>query len=109
MPLVKLSEKEAERVADAMFALSAPSRVRILACLRTGPHAVSEITEAIGMEQSAVSHQLRVLREYRFVRAERKGRRRMYGLYDDHVAALVDDAVRLVKDLETTLPRRASA
>jgi hypothetical protein len=33
----------------------------------------------------------------------------MYGLYDDHVAALVDDAVRLVKDLETTLPRRASA
>lgn len=105
---MKLSEKEAERVADAMFALSAPSRVRILACLRSGPLAVSEITEAIGMEQSAVSHQLRVLREYRFVRAERKGRRRMYGLYDDQVVALVDDAVRLVKDLETSFPRRAS-
>jgi DNA-binding transcriptional ArsR family regulator len=109
MPPVTLTEKEAERVADAMFALSAPSRVRILVCLRSGPRAVSEITEAIGMEQSAVSHQLRVLREYHFVRAERKGRRRMYGLYDDHIAALVDDAVRLVEELQAARSRRASA
>jgi DNA-binding transcriptional ArsR family regulator len=50
-----------------------------------------------------------VLREYHFVRAERKGRRRMYGLYDDHIAALVDDAVRLVEELQAARSRRASA
>jgi DNA-binding transcriptional ArsR family regulator len=94
-----VTEQEAERVADAMFALSAPSRVRILGALRSGPHAVNEITQAIEMEQSAVSHQLRVLREHRLVRVERHGRRRVYALYDDHVAALVDDALRLVQEL----------
>jgi DNA-binding transcriptional ArsR family regulator len=41
------------------------------------------------MEQSAVSHQLRVLREHRLVRAEKAGRRRLYALYDEHVAALL--------------------
>jgi DNA-binding transcriptional ArsR family regulator len=102
-----IGEREAERVADAMFALSTPSRVRILGCLRTGPHAVGEIMAAVGMEQSAVSHQLRVLREHRLVRAQRQGRRRVYALYDEHVAALVDDALRLVEDLRPGRARRA--
>jgi DNA-binding transcriptional ArsR family regulator len=56
-----------------MFALSTPSRVLILGCLLAGPQSVSEITGALGMEQSAVSHQLRVLRGHHLVRAERAG------------------------------------
>jgi len=83
----------AESVADAMFALSTPSRVRILSLLRKGPHTVGELMAAIGMEQSAVSHQLRVLREYRLVVAERKGRQRVYALHDQHVASLLDEAI----------------
>ena len=86
----------AERLADTMFALSTPSRVLILGCLLTGPRSVSDITEVLGMEQSAVSHQLRVLREHRLVRAERIGRRRLYALYDEHVSILLEAGLRHV-------------
>jgi DNA-binding transcriptional ArsR family regulator len=80
-----------------MFALSTPSRVQILGCLLDGPHAVSELMEALGMEQSAVSHQLRVLREHTLVKVERDGRRRVYALHDEHVVALLEGALRHVE------------
>jgi DNA-binding transcriptional ArsR family regulator len=86
----------AGRLADTMFALSTPSRVLILGCLLAGPRSVSDITQTLGMEQSAVSHQLRVLREHRLVRAERAGRMRLYAIYDDHVSVLLDAGLRHV-------------
>ena len=85
----------ASLVADAMFALSAPSRVQILGCLMEGPLAVGEITARLGMEQSAVSHQLRVLREAELVRAERHGKQRLYKLSGDAVRELLTAARRL--------------
>ena len=97
----------AEGLADGMFALSTPSRVQIIGCLLDGPHAVGDITEALGMEQSAVSHQLRVLRDHALVVAERVGRRRVYALADDHVRALFEEALRHVTRLESTRPRAA--
>jgi DNA-binding transcriptional ArsR family regulator len=91
------NERIAERVADTMFALSTPSRVQILGCLLDGPRAVSELTEALAMEQSAVSHQLRILRDHALVKAERVGRQREYALYDEHVVALLEEALRHVE------------
>jgi DNA-binding transcriptional ArsR family regulator len=82
-------ESVAEQLADAMHGLSTPSRVQILGCLVGGPCSVGELVEALGMEQSAVSHQLRVLREHQLVRAERDGRRRVYAIYDEHVTTLL--------------------
>ena len=84
----------AERVADMMFALSTPSRVQILGCLMDGPHSVSELIDVLAMEQSAVSHQLRILREYGLVTVERVGRRSVYALTDEHVLALLEEALR---------------
>jgi DNA-binding transcriptional ArsR family regulator len=94
-----LSREAAERLADTMFALAAPSRLLILTALRDGPRTVSEIIAAVGMEQSAVSHQLRVLREHAVVSVERRGRERLYGLRDEHVGALLDHALRHVLEL----------
>ena len=82
-------------IADAMFALSAPSRVQILGCLLDGPLAVGEITARLGMEQSAVSHQLRVLREAELVRAERHGKHRLYKLSGNAVRELLTAARHL--------------
>jgi DNA-binding transcriptional ArsR family regulator len=96
----RLAEGIADRVADTMFALSTPSRVQILACLLRGPHSVSDLTERLGMEQSAVSHQLRVLREHRLVTAERNGRARVYSLYDVDVIVLLESAFRHVERRE---------
>jgi len=95
-----LSREAAERLADTMFALATPSRLLILTALRDGPRTVSEIIAAVGMEQSAVSHQLRVLREHSVVSVERRGRERLYGLRDEHVGALLDHALRHVLELE---------
>lgn len=88
------SAELAERVADTMFALSTPSRVQILACLADGPRSVSELLEALRMEQSAVSHQLRILREQELVTVQRIGRSSVYALADDHVLALIETAFR---------------
>ncbi len=95
-PEPRISGPAAESIADIMFALSAPSRVQILGCLLTRPLSVGEITALLGMEQSAISHQLRVLREHALVRAERDGKRRVYGLYDEAVRELLAAALRHV-------------
>ena len=83
----------ARQVAETMQALATPSRVRILACLREAPHAVGDLAEAVGMEQSAVSHQLRLLRHLGLVVGERDGRRTVYALHDSHVGVLLEEAV----------------
>ena len=93
-----LSETVAERLADAMFALSTPSRVLILGCLLEGPRSVGDLTSLVGMEQSSVSHQLRVLRDHALVRAERVGRQRLYALHDEHVLALLQAGLRHVEE-----------
>jgi len=90
-----IDEAAASLIADAMFALSAPSRVQILGCLLSGPLAVGDITVLLGMEQSAVSHQLRVLREAGLVDAERHGKRRVYAISGDAVRDLLTAARHL--------------
>jgi ArsR family transcriptional regulator len=89
----------AELIAETMQALSTPSRVRILAHLRDGPCAVGELAEAVGMEASAVSHQLRVLRYLRLVTGERQGRNVVYALHDSHVGVLLQEATNHVAHL----------
>lgn len=83
----------AVRIADIMQALATPSRVRILGELRGDARSVGVLAAAVGMEASAVSHQLRVLRQLGLVTRVRDGRRIIYALHDDHVAELLDQAV----------------
>lgn len=89
----RLDGASAEEIADVMFALSAPSRIEILRALADGALTVNEIVDAVGMEQSAVSHQLRVLREHELVRVERDGKRRLYAQFDDAVGELLAAAI----------------
>jgi DNA-binding transcriptional ArsR family regulator len=86
-------------VAETMQALSTPSRIRILGRLRDGACSVNELAEAVAMEASAVSHQLRLLRHLRLVIAERRGRHVIYALHDSHVGVLLDQAVFHVEHL----------
>jgi DNA-binding transcriptional ArsR family regulator len=89
-----LSRGDAQDVARLMSALGTASRVRILARLRIGPCAVGELSAELEMEQPAVSHQLRVLRDLGLVVGDRDGRSVIYGLFDSHVASLIDEALR---------------
>ncbi|MBT0771714.1 helix-turn-helix transcriptional regulator [Kineosporia sp. J2-2] len=92
-PNTRLDAETAAYVATTLQALATPSRLLILTELRQGPRAVSELAEAVGMEQSAVSHQLRLLRNLDLVVGNRSGRSIVYNLYDNHVAQLLDEAV----------------
>jgi ArsR family transcriptional regulator, nickel/cobalt-responsive transcriptional repressor len=92
-----LSRDTARDVARLMSALGTASRVRILARLRIGPCAVGDLSAELEMEQPAVSHQLRVLRNLGFVVGNRDGRSVIYGLFDSHVASLIDEALRHIE------------
>ena len=101
-----LDAQTAAEVAQTMQALATPSRVRILAHLRDAPSAVGKLADAVGMEQSAVSHQLRLLRHLGLVIGERRGRTVVYALHDSHVADLLDQAVFHVEHLRLGDPDR---
>jgi DNA-binding transcriptional ArsR family regulator len=104
-----LSAGTARSVAEAMQALATPSRVRILSRLGVEPCSVGELARDVGMEQSAVSQQLRVLRHLGLVVGERAGRRVIYALHDDHVRALLTEAVSHTEHLRLGLAARPAA
>ena len=88
----------AARVVGRLVAVAPPPHHRQLLLLRRAhrdhqPATVGELVSAIGMEQPAVSQQLRVLRTLGLVTGERSGRTIVYELYDDHVAELLDQAI----------------
>lgn len=97
----RLDATTAKTVATTLQALAAPSRLLILDNLGEGPMTVGELTDAVGMEQSAVSHQLRLLRDLGFVVGTRQGRHMVYRLFDSHVAELVNQAVSHAEHLRT--------
>ena len=92
-PQAELDAASAASVAQTMQALAAPSRLLILSRLRREPCTVTRLAADIGMEQSAVSHQLRLLRHLGLVAGTRDGKTTVYALYDNHVARLLDEAV----------------
>ncbi len=78
----------ASQLAELFSSLSDPNRLRILSILLHGEMHVHQISERVRMSQSAVSHQLRGLRQMRIVRARKEGRLVFYCLDDDHVRTL---------------------
>jgi ArsR family transcriptional regulator, nickel/cobalt-responsive transcriptional repressor len=98
-----LDPRVSRQVAETMQALATPSRLRILACLYVGPASVTEIGATVGMDGSAVSHQLRILRHLGLVTGEREGRRVNYSLHDQHVAQLLEQAMSHVEHLRLGL------
>lgn len=85
-------------VSDLFKMLGDPTRVRILDTLAQGERCVCDIAELVGMSESAVSHQLRLLRTTRLVRVRRAGRQAFYALDDHHIIGLLHDAQRHVQE-----------
>jgi DNA-binding transcriptional ArsR family regulator len=83
-----IKENTFTHLADLFSALSDPTRLRIIAALLEGDLNVGDIASQLGMTESAVSHQLRGLRQLHLVRSRKDGRQVYYALSDDHVARL---------------------
>jgi ArsR family transcriptional regulator, lead/cadmium/zinc/bismuth-responsive transcriptional repressor len=80
-------------VAEVFAALGDPTRLRIVAALAHAELCVCDLAATVGQTDSAVSHQLRLLRALGLVRSRREGRLVYYALDDDHVAALFGEAL----------------
>lgn len=78
--------------------LGDPTRVRILDALSRGELCVGDLAAQLGVTESAVSHQLRLLRNVRIVRARRDGRMIFYSLDDRHVLTLFEEGLRHVQE-----------
>jgi len=83
-----LKESTSTHLADLFSALSDSTRLRIISVLLDNEMNVGEIAAQLVMTESAVSHQLRGLRQMKLVRTRKAGRQVFYALDDDHVAKL---------------------
>lgn len=83
-----LAAKTTFDLASLFDALSDPTRVRIISVLIGGEIGVSELVERIGLTKSAISHQLRGLRDKRLIRTRKEGRNVFVCIDDDHVIEL---------------------
>ena len=83
-----LKENTFTHLADLFSALSDPTRLRIISVLLEGELNVGDLASQLNMTESAVSHQLRGLRQLHLVRSRKDGRQVYYTLDDDHVARL---------------------
>jgi DNA-binding transcriptional ArsR family regulator len=92
-----MDEVTAEQLAQVFRALADPTRVRMVSVLVGAELCVGDLAAALGMSVSAVSHQLRLLRELRVVRRRRQGKRIYYALDDDHVRDLFERGLEHVQ------------
>ena len=90
---------------DIFRVLGDPTRLRILDALSRGELCVGDLAGQLRVTESAVSHQLRLLRSARLVRARRAGRMIFYSLHDRHVLTLFDQALRHVQEAGQTWGR----
>ncbi len=89
--------EEVAAMSDLFGAVADPTRLRIVAALAARELCVGDLAATLAMSQSAVSHQLRVLRDRGLVRARRDGRLSYYALDDEHVAGLFGQALDHVR------------
>ena len=89
--MAQIPEKEIlEAIADLFKAFGDPTRVQILSHLLPGEMCVGGIAEAVGLSQSAVSHQLRILKQMHLIKFRREGKNILYSLADDHVRTILE-------------------
>ena len=89
--MAQIPEKEIlEAIADLFKAFGDPTRVQILSHLLGGEMCVGDIAEAVELSQSAVSHQLRLLKQMQLIKFRREGKNILYSLADDHVKTILE-------------------
>ena len=84
------TEEQLYDLAELFKVFGDSTRIRILFALFEQEVCVCELADSLGMTQSAISHQLRVLRQSRLVRCRRSGKTMLYALADDHVRTILE-------------------
>lgn len=86
-----MPEKEiVDKIAELFKAFGDPTRVQILSLLLQQERCVGDIAEAVQISQSAISHQLRILKQMDLIKFRRDGKNILYSLADDHVRTILE-------------------
>lgn len=97
-PIKSIDADTAQHLADLFKTLGDPTRIKILSLLtKTEEMRVYDIADSLTMGQSAISHQLRVLRSARLVKFRRDGKEVLYSIDDDHVMKLLGQGLEHVQ------------
>ena len=81
------------RISDVFKVFGDNTRIRILWALFDSEMCVFDISEALGMTQSAISHQLRTLKQARLVKSRRDGKNTFYSIDDEHVKRIIEQVL----------------
>lgn len=88
-----IEQEKAEELALFFKIFSDPTRIRILCALKESELCVCDLSLIVGMEQSAISHQLRLLKEHRIVSVRKEGKMSFYSLDDHHIFEILTDGL----------------
>lgn len=92
------SDETLYRLADLFKIFGDPTRIRILSALGRHELCVCDIAELLGMTQSAISHQLRVLKQMELVKFRKEGKTVFYSLADSHVSTILEQGLDHVNE-----------
>lgn len=93
-----LQEDELYDLAELFKVFGDSTRIRILFVLFEDEHSVSDIAESLTMTQSAISHQLKILKQSKLVKARREGKSVYYSLADGHVRTIIAQGMDHIKE-----------
>ena len=93
-----MSTVEFESLAQLFKIFGTSTRLQILFCLMGGEKCVYDIADELGMSQSAISHQLSILKENRLIKNRREGKTIYYALLDSHVMTIIEQGLDHVRE-----------
>lgn len=98
IPSSPLDKEMVQKISKMFKLISDPTRLSILFLLQQNELSVKNIALSLDMEQSAISHQLKVLKESRLVKSKREGKSMIYSLDDLHVFSLLEQVSTHIKE-----------
>jgi len=93
-----MTEREIQEAAELFKMFSDATRVKIMLCLFDGEYNVGEIVEHVGASQTAISHQLRALKQKHLVKCRRDGKNMIYSIADEHVKIIINTAAEHIRE-----------
>ena len=91
-------EDEMYDLAELFKCFGDSTRIRILCVLLEGEFCVGDIAEALNMTQSAVSHQLKLLKQAKLIAGKREGKQILYSLADEHVRSIINIGIEHIEE-----------
>ena len=96
--IANIDEVELSELAELFKIFGDSTRIKILFVLCDSEMNVGELAETLNMTQSAISHQLRILKNAKLVKSRRDGKQIMYSLADDHVNTIINQGLEHIEE-----------